>query len=146
MSPDPRTYRLTIASSTEMLDVVDNTSEEISREAGCSEEDRYHLSLSVREAVANAIKHGNQFAEDKDVAIRFEVSADRIQIWVRDQGEGFEPGDVPDPTDPAQLLSPSGRGLFYMNHFMDEVSVQPADGGGSEVHMIKYLKGKDSAP
>jgi serine/threonine-protein kinase RsbW len=93
----------------------------------------------VRESVTNAILHGNKLDQDKRVGLRFSISGNRLVIRVRDEGEGFDESKLPNPLDPENLLKPSGRGIFYVRSFMDEVKCVHLPGGGWEVRMEKRL-------
>ncbi|CAN5624681.1 MAG: ATP-binding protein [Blastocatellia bacterium] len=95
------------------------------------------IDLAVRESVANAVKHGNKFDEAKEVEITFAGSAEGFEVSVRDFGPGFAPDEIPDPTNPANLLKASGRGILFMRSFMDEVEWFNHDGGGMVVKMLK---------
>jgi serine/threonine-protein kinase RsbW len=135
------TVRLDFASSFEMLDFVQVVSDHVSRMAGLDEEALHWVGVAVRESVINAIKHGNQNDEAKRVHAEFtplEAESPRgIAIRVRDEGCGFDPSTLPDPLAPENLLRASGRGIFLIRSFMDEVIVQPAAEGGMEVIMVK---------
>ena len=78
------------------------------------------IPVTVDEAVTNAIKHGNKFQEDKKVYIDIHIDVERIKIVVADEGPGFDVKAVPDPTDPANFLKPSGRGILFMSIGMDD--------------------------
>ena len=95
------------------------------------------IDLAVRESVANAVKHGNKFDPEKDVEVTLLLSPEGLEISVRDHGPGFHPEEIADPTDPANLLKASGRGIFFMRTFMDEVEWLNAAGGGMVVRMTK---------
>lgn len=111
--------------------------DEFAKSCGCDDEFIYAIDMAIRESVANAVKHGNKFDESKDVNVRFEDNDDSIEITVRDFGTGFKVEDIPDPTNPENLLKANGRGLLFMNSFMDDISwSNPAD-GGLEVKMVK---------
>ena len=90
--------------------------------------------MALDEAIVNAIKHGNRGDAGKAVNIVAELSAREACFTVSDEGSGFVREDVPDPTDPSRLLEPSGRGLFLINHIMDEVCYNKC---GNEIRMIK---------
>jgi len=95
------------------------------------------IDLAIRESVANAVKHGNKFDESKKVKVTFSDLAEGFEITVRDYGCGFAVEDIPDPTDPENLLKTNGRGILFMRSFMDEVEWEnPADGG----LIVKMLK------
>ena len=91
-----------------------------------SDRSRFGMRLSLEEAIINAIKHGNKLDPDKTVAITCEVSSSRILVIVEDQGEGFDPHDVPDPTDLENLDKPSGRGIVLMRNFLTRVDYNEA--------------------
>ena len=92
--------------------------------------------MSVREATVNAVLHGNNYDPAKRVEIVFERQPGRLQVTVRDQGKGFAAEDVPDPLAPENLLKQSGRGIFLMRAYMDEVRVRNMN-PGTEVVLIK---------
>jgi serine/threonine-protein kinase RsbW len=99
------------------------------------------ISVAIRESVINAIKHGNAGDERKRVYVEFTpLERDEppgVSIRVRDEGPGFDPAGVPDPLHPENLLKASGRGIFLIRSFMDELRLQPAAEGGMEVVMVK---------
>ncbi len=94
----------------------------------------FAIKLALEEAMTNAVKHGNRGDESKFVHVRFAVSSACVVIIVRDDGPGFDPGDVPDPTTPDRLSQPNGRGIMLMNAYMDEVKYRD---NGREVYMLK---------
>ena len=94
-------------------------------DCGFSTRDTFGIRLSVDEAVINAIKHGNQFSPDKTVRIDFRSSEQGVRIEIEDQGPGFRPEDVPDPTADENLERPCGRGLMLMREFMTHVEFNP---------------------
>lgn len=104
--------------------------------AGLSARDVFGIRLSVDEAVTNAIKHGNQMSVDKTVRVNFQLSSSGIRIEIEDQGSGFRPEDVPDPTAEENLERPSGRGLMLMRQFMSTVAYNAK---GNQVVMEKSL-------
>lgn len=93
--------------------------------AGFGTRDVFGIRLSVDEAVTNAIKHGNKLSPDKTVRIHFQLSELGVRIEIEDQGPGFRPGDVPDPTAEENLERPSGRGLMLMRQFMTRIEYSP---------------------
>ena len=106
---------------------------------GFDEDGRYWVSLSVRESVTNAIMHGNNRDAAKKVGVRFKISNGRLTICVQDEGGGFDESRLPDPLDPRNLLKPSGRGIFYVRSFMDDVKYRLLPEGGWEMRMEKRL-------
>lgn len=106
-------------------------------EAGFDAEFGYSVDMAVRESVANAIKHGNKLDNEKIVEMNLASNGDEVTISVRDQGEGFAVENIPDPTNPENLLKVNGRGILFMNSFMDEVSWAQHEDGGTVVSMTK---------
>lgn len=104
--------------------------DEYAKSRGFTDEVTFALDLAIRESVANAVKHGNKFDESKKVLLTLDDRPDGLEVTVRDFGTGFAPEDIPDPTDPENLLKANGRGILFMRSFMDEVKWEnPADGG-----------------
>lgn len=103
------------------------------------------IDLAIRESVANAVKHGNKFDESKQVEVKMADTPAGFEIVVRDFGTGFSVDDIPDPTDPENLLKTNGRGILFMRSFMDEVEWSNPPDGGLEVKMkkVKGEKGKE---
>ena len=95
------------------------------------------VDMAVRESVTNAIVHGNREDETKSVEVIFNCLGNALEIEVRDQGEGFDPASVADPTEPANILKPSGRGIFLMRSFMDEIDWFARPEGGTTLRMVK---------
>ncbi|MGH9339456.1 MAG: ATP-binding protein [Acidobacteriota bacterium] len=135
---------ISIESKLSYLDLVQEVSDVISRRAGFDQDTGHWIGMSVRELVANAIQHGNQLDEKKMVGIRFELLSDRLVIAVRDEGHGFDDAVLPDPLSPENLLKSSGRGIFYVRSFMDEVNFHQLPEGGMEVRMGKMFKAGNS--
>jgi serine/threonine-protein kinase RsbW len=130
---------MSIGSALEYLDLVQTLTDCVTRFMGFDEDTAHWISMSVRESVTNAIQHGNKLDQSKKVDIRFDVASDQLEISVKDQGTGFQVDDLPNPLDPENLLKPSGRGIFYIRSFMDEVEFRPLSQGGMEVHMVKKV-------
>ncbi len=131
---------VSFGSDIRFLDLVQEISLSVTRMAGFDDEASHWICLSVRESVTNAIHHGNQLDESKRVGVRFRIDRHRLLIAVSDQGIGFDQTSVPDPLDPGNLMNTSGRGVFYVHTFMDEVTYHTLPQGGFEVRMGKRLK------
>jgi len=134
--------RLEFSSAFEMLDFVQVVSDHLARSVGLDEDSLHWVSVAIRESVINAIKHGNKSDAAKHVFIEFETATDQVPelaIRVRDQGEGFDPETVANPLDPENLLKSSGRGIFLIRNFMDDVRLQRAPEGGMEIRMVKRV-------
>ena len=128
------------------LETVDNAEQAASRmatEAGFDDEDVMRISMAVREAAVNAVLHGNAYDPDKKVSLAFERTGKSLVITIRDQGKGLDLNKLPDPLAPDNLLKTSGRGIFLIRSFMDEVQIHPSQ-TGTEIKLIKNVPG-DSA-
>jgi serine/threonine-protein kinase RsbW len=123
------------------LESVDAAEEEVLRyatEAGFGEEDLQKVGMAVRESLVNAVLHGNQYDPEKKAGIRVELQNGGLVITVTDEGAGFDLTDVPDPVAQENLLRHSGRGIFLIRAFMDELQVRRLVPRGTEVRMVKY--------
>jgi len=136
---DDRTVTLDVASRFEMLDVVQTVLVQCCAIVGFDEEAVHYMSVAVRESVVNAIKHGNKHDESKRVHVQFTIHDRALEVQVGDQGQGFDPAAIADPLAPENLLKSSGRGIFFMRSFMDDVQLARMPGGGMEVRMVKRL-------
>ena len=132
-----RIVRLEFTSAFDMLDFVQVVNDHIGRGVGFDEDSIHWIGVAIRECVINAIKHGNQMNRDKKVAISYTVHLGRFEIHITDEGSGFEPCDVPDPTAVENIERPCGRGLMLMRHYMTEVSFH---GRGNSVRIFKVLR------
>ena len=145
MSFDSHVVRLRMHSSFDMLDVVQLVSDRLSAIAGFDEDATHWVSVAVRESVINAIKHGNQEQAGKFVMVEFAFTPrdapTEFTVSVRDQGPGFDPDELADPLAPENMLKASGRGIFFMRSFMDDVTLARHPEGGMEVRMVKKLAG-----
>jgi serine/threonine-protein kinase RsbW len=107
------------------------------RDLGYDEDHRFAVRLALEEALVNAMKHGNKMDPSRCVRVEYRVLPAQVEIRVADEGEGFDPGRVPDPTCDENLAKPCGRGIMLMRCYMDEVAYA---GNGREVHMVKYRR------
>jgi len=130
---------VSIGSALEYLDLVQTITDCITRMMGFEEDCAHWIGMSVRESVTNAIQHGNKLDQNKRVDILFAVEPDQLVISVRDQGAGFQVENLPNPLDPENLLKPSGRGIFYIRSFMDQVEFRTPSQGGTEMLMVKKI-------
>lgn len=135
--------RLQIPSLFDMVDLVQVLSDRMGQLAAFDEDAIHWVGVAVRESVINAIKHGNREHPGKLVTIEFAFTPTEnpteLVVSVTDQGEGFEPQEVADPLAPENILKSSGRGIFFMRNFMDDVRLQRVPDGGMEVRMMKKL-------
>jgi serine/threonine-protein kinase RsbW len=137
------TVRLQIHSNFDMVDFVQVVSDRVGQLAGLDEDTVHWIGVAVRESVINAIKHGNREDRGKMVTVEFTFlpvsGPSELVVRVLDEGEGFDPDEVANPLDPENILKSSGRGIFFMRSFMDDVSLRRGDEGGMEVRMVKKL-------
>ena len=128
---------LILPSTLDSVEKAASVAESFGKLAGLSDDALYALDMAVREAVANAIKHGNKQDETKSVEITFSNLPKGLEITVRDFGKGFDVDEVPDPTNPENLLKANGRGVLFMRAFMEEVEWFRHKSGGMIVKMCK---------
>ena len=131
--------RLEFTSAFEMLDFVQVVSDHVGQTLGLDDDTQHYVGVAIRECVINAILHGNRNDSSKHVFVEFSTVDSLLTIRVRDQGEGFDPDTLADPLAPENLLKASGRGIFLIRSFMDDVQLRSAPEGGMEVRMIKRL-------
>lgn len=137
------TVRIEFGSAFDMLDFVQVVSDHIGRMSGLDEDSLHWVSVAVRECVVNAIKHGNQNDESKRVVVEFSPvpahDPEELVIRVEDEGEGFDPHELADPLAPENILKSSGRGIFLIRSFMDDVQLQRGKHRGMEIRMVKKV-------
>ena len=142
--PEEQRFHLAIGSRFENIELVQVVLKDSLERLGLDEDTRHWVDVAVREAVANAIKHGNVQDPGKQVHVDVAVEGDDLIIEVRDEGEGFDPSHLEDPLAPQNLLKPNGRGIFYMKSFMDDIRYETRPGGGTVVTMRKRVTGSKS--
>lgn len=124
------------------LDSVDSAEElvlRVAQEAGIAEDELHKIGMAVREAMVNAVVHGNRYSANKRVRLTVGVDTDRLTVRIADQGEGFELSMLPDPLADENLLRQSGRGILLIRAFVDRFHVRRLDPSGTEVTLVKYL-------
>src|SRR5215831_897596 len=130
----------TMESTLETVDSAEQTANRIASEAGFDEEEVMKIGMAVREAAVNAVLHGNAYDPGKKVIVNFERNTHDLVITIRDQGKGLDLSKIPDPLAPENLLKTSGRGIFLIRSFMDEVEINPSQ-TGTEIKLIKHVHG-----
>lgn len=130
----------TLDSTLETVDSAEQTASRIAVEAGFGEDEVMQISMAVREAAVNAVLHGNAYDPGKKVRFEFETTGRDLVITIRDQGKGLDPAKIPDPLAPENLLKTSGRGIFLIRSFMDEVQIHPSQ-TGTEIKLVKHVPG-----
>jgi serine/threonine-protein kinase RsbW len=143
MTSDGHLVRIQLPSSFDLLDLVQIVSDRMSTIAGMEEDAVHWVSVAVRESVINAIKHGNKEVRSKHVTVEFRLTPrdqpHEFTVEVLDEGEGFNPEEVANPLDAENVLKSSGRGIFFMKSFMDDVTMARRPEGGMSVRMSKKL-------
>ena len=130
MSPSPVHHaELVLSSRFTNIEVAERALLDLCVRVGHDGDQRYWMVTALREALANAIRHGSRERAELSVEVGIRLSRRHAEIRVRDHGPGFDPGSVPDPTSAERLLRPTGRGIFYMRQFMDHVEFEPVPGG-----------------
>lgn len=129
----------TLDSTLESVNKVEQTALQIATKAGFDQDSCDSIGLAVREAAVNAVLHGNQYDPNKKVNVSYEMQGDSFVIKVADQGKGLKDEMIPDPLSPENLMKQSGRGIFLIRSFMDEVRIRELE-PGTEITMIKHLK------
>jgi len=138
MSGDRLSYKLD--STLETVDNAEQTATRIASESGFGEDEVMQIAMAVREAAVNAVLHGNAYDPDKKVELEFVRTKEDLVIFVRDQGKGLDLAKVPDPLAPENLLKTSGRGIFLIRSFMDDVQITPSQ-AGTEFKLTKHVHG-----
>jgi serine/threonine-protein kinase RsbW len=133
-APAPLRVEITIPSDMAEARRVQAEIEQALHQVRFNEHDIFAIRLALEEALVNAIKHGNQMDPSKTVRVVYHIHADQFEVRITDEGPGFDPADVPDPTAPENLERPCGRGLLLMRHYMTEVVYHDR---GRAVHMSK---------
>jgi len=130
----------TLDSTLETVDSAEQAAGKVATEAGFDEDEVMRISMAVREAAVNAVLHGNAYDPAKKVSLVLERTAVDLIITIRDQGQGLDMSKIPDPLAPENLLKTSGRGIFLIRSFMDEVQIHPSQ-TGTEIKLIKHVHG-----
>lgn len=138
MAGDRLSYRLD--STLETVDNAEQTATRIASESGFAEEEVLQIAMAVREAAVNAVLHGNAYDPDKKIDLEFERTNQGLVITIRDEGKGLDPAKIPDPLAPENLLKTSGRGIFLIRSFMDDVQINPSQ-AGTEIKLVKHVHG-----
>jgi len=131
-------FSYTLDSSLDSVNKVEEAAGELARKSGLDEDRVFQISMAVREAAVNAVLHGNAYDPEKKIIASFENTGDKLIIRISDQGNGLDPSTLPDPLAPENLLSGSGRGIFLIRSFMDEVHFKILN-PGTELTLIKHI-------
>jgi serine/threonine-protein kinase RsbW len=136
----PRAGRttFTLNSTMESVSEVEAAADKLAEDAGLDEDERFRIGMAVREAAVNAVLHGNEYDPAKQIAVSLENTGKSLVISIADQGKGLDPDTLPDPLAPENLLRGTGRGIFLIRSFMDEVHFRQLH-PGTELTLIKHL-------
>jgi serine/threonine-protein kinase RsbW len=137
MDKQPRCVTVTLESRVECMDLGEEITRRLAGSAGFSEDDLHKISMSVRECLINALQHGNRGDVAKKIGLSVALHADRLVVQVTDQGGGFDIGAVANPLADESLLKTSGRGIFLVRCFMDDLKVECGKNGGTVVTLTK---------
>lgn len=126
-----------LASSLDSVDWAESHVTELAKNAGFSEDERHEIAIALREAMVNAVVHGNHYSSDKKVNLILEVGDRALVIVIEDSGTGLDLESLPDPLADENLLRPSGRGLLIVRAFMDEFTAERRAEGGTRLRLVK---------
>lgn len=130
---------LELASNLDSVDQAEERVLEIAAQSGVGEDELHRVGMSVREAMVNAVVHGNKYNRNKKVLFRVETTPRSMVVIIGDEGSGFDPDKVPDPNEGENVLRQSGRGIMLIRAFMDDYIVSRRSGGGTEVKLVKKI-------
>jgi serine/threonine-protein kinase RsbW len=133
----------TLDSTLDSVNMVEQTAEQLAIKAGFSEDDLHKITMSVREAAVNAVLHGNAYDPGKKITVAYETTPEALAITISDEGKGLDPQTVPDPLAEENLLKTSGRGIFLIRSFMDEVKIRELH-PGTEITLVKHMSAPET--
>ncbi|HVZ82367.1 MAG TPA: ATP-binding protein [Terracidiphilus sp.] len=127
-----------LGSTMESVSEIEAAAEKLATEAGLDEDELFRFTMAIREAAVNAVLHGNDYDPAKHVTASFENNGKSLVITIADEGKGLDPETLPDPLAPENLLRGTGRGIFLIRSFMDEVHFRQLH-PGTELTLVKHL-------
>ena len=129
-------------STLESVDAAETLALELAQQAGFLEDDLHKIGMAVRETMVNAVVHGNRYNLNKKVHFSLSSAGESLTVTIADEGEGFEPDNLPDPLAEENLLRQSGRGLLLIKAFVDEFEMRKAPPLGTEVRLVFHRHGQ----
>ena len=138
MSHAKNSVSYTLDSTLESVNMAEQKAFEVASKWGFGEDDQHHIAMAVREAAVNAVLHGNAYDPNKKFFIAYRMTPEALVITVADQGKGLDVQSIPDPLAPENLMKASGRGIFLIRSFMDEVRFRNLD-PGTEITLVKHV-------
>jgi serine/threonine-protein kinase RsbW len=139
MAPATQRLEVTLDTQLESVDLAENIVMRVAEAAGFGEDDIHKLGMAVREGVINAYNYGNAQDPQKKIHLVVEFEPEKMIVHIVDEGRGFELSEVADPLAEENLLRTSGRGIFLMRAFMDDLAVRRGPSGGADLVMSKKL-------
>ena len=136
--PNGRRMDFALSSTMESVSEVEAAADKLAEDAGLDEDERFHVAMAVREAAVNAVLHGNEYDPSKLIAVSLENTGASLVFKIADQGRGLDPDTIPDPLAAENLLRGTGRGIFLIRSFMDEVHFRQLN-PGTELTLVKHL-------
>lgn len=136
--PHADRLRFALSSTMDSVAEIEAAAEKLAAGAGLDEDERFRFTMAVREAAVNAVLHGNDYDPGKRVTASFENTGKSLVIIIADEGKGLNPDSLPDPLAPENLLRGTGRGIFLIRSFMDEVHFRQLN-PGTELTLVKHL-------
>ncbi|MCU1287345.1 MAG: Serine-protein kinase RsbW [Acidobacteriales bacterium] len=133
----------TLDSTLDSVNKVEQTAEQLAVKVGFAEDDLHKITMSVREAAVNAVLHGNAYDPSKKILVAYETSPNTLAITITDEGKGLSEDEVPDPLAEENLLKTSGRGIFLIRSFMDEVHIRDLH-PGTEITLVKHVSAPET--
>lgn len=127
----------TLDSTLDSVNKVEETAEQLAQKIGFGEDDLHKITMSVREAAVNAVLHGNAYDPTKKIMVAYETGPDKLAITITDQGKGLNESELPNPLDEENIMKTSGRGIFLIRAFMDEVRIRDLH-PGTEITLVKH--------
>jgi serine/threonine-protein kinase RsbW len=132
-----------LESTLESVNQCEQTASQMAARAGFADDEQYQVAMAVREAAVNAVLHGNAYDPGKRFMVAYEMKDESLVITITDQGKGLDAANIPDPLSPENLMKGSGRGIFLIRAFMDEVKFRNMN-PGTEITLIKHT-GRNAA-
>jgi serine/threonine-protein kinase RsbW len=130
---------VTLDTQLESVDLAENIVMRVAEAAGFSDDEIHKVGMAVREGVVNAYNYGNAQDRQKKIVLAVEFEPEKMVVHIIDEGSGFELSEVADPLAEENLLRTSGRGIFLMRAFMDDLAVRRGPSGGADLVMSKKL-------
>src|ERR1700683_4359034 len=138
----PETLERSLDSTLESVDNAEELALSVAQRAGFDDDDLMKIGMAVRESMVNAVVHGNRYNAHKKVRLLVTPGPEWFTIRIADEGEGYDPANIPDPLAPENLMRTSGRGIFLIRSFMDEFEMRHREPQGTEVTLVKYVVSK----